>query len=339
MTIKLFMINEGAIKPIQKPIFTTGDAYLIIDELEKKIYIWLGSKCSVDEKGTAAVEARRIDDGQVFNGSAKIITYDEGDESAELLSKLGNLKIVDKNLAKSMFKDVSTGEFAGQAEHVNAVYRVSSEEYEGINAMKFVQVPFEKNSLDSEDCFIADLGVDVWVWQGKDANVREKVKAMQFAREFDADRAGDQRPKVFMENDGDGEFLGIFEGKLPSQDRATVNLQAERFDIKTPKIEQPIIQTPKIETPRVESSTVNKVQYYDESQKAAPAPKADIHMKGGVMVQKGDSRIHCPKCGCVKRSLFREVEDRTNLINPYPIIYGKKWVCSQCGAEWRREDK
>ena len=81
MPVKLFMIKTGQLEPISKPIFTTGDSYLVVDQAVKKIYIWLGSKCSVDEKGVAAVEARRIDDGAVFNGAAKIITYDEGDEA------------------------------------------------------------------------------------------------------------------------------------------------------------------------------------------------------------------------------------------------------------------
>ena len=79
MSLQLFMISEGKLEPISAPIFTKGDSYLVVDQAAKRIYIWLGSKCSVDEKGVAAVEARRIDDGQVFNGAAKIITYDEGD--------------------------------------------------------------------------------------------------------------------------------------------------------------------------------------------------------------------------------------------------------------------
>ncbi|MHA1795173.1 MAG: hypothetical protein ACTSUK_03615, partial [Promethearchaeota archaeon] len=179
MEKQIFMVNQGNLTPLKKAIFTTGDAYLVIDHTNKIIYIWLGSKCSVDEKGTAAVEARRIDDGEAFNGQAKIITLDQGDETPEFMKFVKNLKILDKNLAKTMLKDVSTGEFAGQADHIDALYRISSEEFEGINAIKYIQVPFERSSLDSEDCFIADLGVDLWVWQGKDSNVKEKVKAMQ----------------------------------------------------------------------------------------------------------------------------------------------------------------
>ncbi|WP_371803390.1 hypothetical protein [Candidatus Lokiarchaeum ossiferum] len=322
MENKIFMIKEGSLELIDKPIFTTGDAYLVVNEEEKKIYVWLGSKCSVDEKGTAAVEARRIDDGKVFNGAAKIITYDEGDEAPEFLARLKNLKILDKNLAKTMLKDVKTGEFADQANHVNALYRISSEEYNGINAMKYVQVPFEKKSLDSEDCFIADLGVDIWVWQGKDSNVKEKVKAIQYAREFDIDRAGDQRPKVFIEGADDEEFLEIFKGKLPTQDRETVDLNAEVFDNQEPASEVKSIDTPAAEVkPPVQTT-----------------PKAPVETKNGMLIQQGEGRNQCPRCGNYNHNMIREQEDRERLIYDYPPIYAKKYNCGKCGAVWRREE-
>jgi Gelsolin repeat len=232
--LQLHMVKTGKLVKIRKPVFTTGDAYIAVDVPGKMIYIWLGSKCSTDEKGVAAVEARRIDDSDLFRGIAKIVTYDQGDEPPQLLAKLEGLKIIDKNLAKSMLKDVTTGEFAFEKEHVNALYKVSSEEFEGINAIKYVQVPFKKSSLDSDDCMIADLGVDIWVWQGNKSNVKEKVKAIQFAREFDADRAGAQRPEVFIEGDVDEKkFLGIFEGRLPKSESKIKDIKLEKFDEQT----------------------------------------------------------------------------------------------------------
>jgi len=362
MGLILFMVKNGSLVKIERPVFTTGDAYVAIDEPAKKIYVWLGSKCSVDEKGIAAVEARRIDDGQVFNGSAKILTYDEGDESPEFLAKIGGLKVLDKNLAKSMLKDVTTGEFAGQAEHVNALYRISSEEYEGINAIKYTQVPFEKSSLDSEDCFIADLGVDIWVWQGSTSNVKEKVKAMQFAREFDADRAGDQRPKVFMENDGDEEFLAIFEGKLPTQDRETVDLKVEKFDqeVSKPPLEPVHVPAPApVSEPTPAPAPEPTPAPAPEPTPApapeptpapapeptpapapepTPAPKSVPSSSHEILVQKGSGRLTCPRCGNLNKNMIREVEDRTNILMDYPLIYGKKYICGECGAEWRKEE-
>jgi Gelsolin repeat len=328
------MIDQGAVVEIKKAVFTTGDSYLVVDEAAEKIYIWLGSKCSVDEKATAAIEARRIDDSELFNGNAKIVTYDQGDESPEFLSKLQGLKIINKNLAKTMLIDVKTGEFAGQSEHVNALYRISSEEFDGLNAIKFVQVDFEKKALDSEDCFIADLGVDIWIWQGSKSNVKEKVKAIQFAREFDADRAGGQRPEVFMENDGDEKFMGIFEGKLPTQDRKTVDLKAEAFDDDGKKPEPKAESKPE---PKKESKPEPKKEVKAESK---PQSSASAPAGGGksMLVQSGGGRLKCPKCGNVSRNMIREMPDRNHIIMDYPVMYGKKYVCGKCGSEWRREE-
>ncbi len=338
MEKQIFMVNQGNLIPLKKAIFTTGDAYLVIDHTNKIIFIWLGSKCSVDEKGTAAVEARRIDDGEAFNGQAKIITLDQGDETPEFMKFVKNLKILDKNLAKTMLKDVSTGEFAGQADHIDALYRISSEEFEGINAIKYIQVPFERSSLDSEDCFIADLGVDLWVWQGKDSNVKEKVKAMQLAREFDADRAGDQRPRIFMDGEDDAEFLRLFEGYHPNQDRRTADLHPETFE--TPDVPKPKVP---IEPPQRKyntstsspASTASPVKAMGDSEHVASKVSTVSTSHGKILVQKG-GRIACPKCGNSNRNLIREVEDRTNIIMDYPVIYGKKFICGQCGAEWRK---
>ena len=54
---RLYMIDKGTLKKIARPVFTTGDCYVIVDKLNEKIYIWLGSKCSTDEKGAAAMQA------------------------------------------------------------------------------------------------------------------------------------------------------------------------------------------------------------------------------------------------------------------------------------------
>jgi len=318
---KLYMVNQGELEELSKSVFSKGDAYIAVDIEGKKVYIWLGSKCSVDEKGVAAAEARRIDDSELFNGAAKIVTYDEGDESPEFLAKLGGLRIVNKNFAKTMLKNVSTGEFAYQDEHVKALFKVSSEEFEGgVDAIKYTQVPFEKASLDSDDCIIADLGTEIWVWQGKNSNVKEKVKAMQVAREYDADRAGAQTPKVFMEGDGDEEFLAVFEGKVDlKQDRATYQLEPEDFDEEDPEA----------------------VKLSDDVPDTIVTPKESVPAQilgDVVMVQRGEGRLKCPQCGNISKNMMREIQDKTRILNDYPLIYAKKFVCGSCGATWRREE-
>jgi hypothetical protein len=36
-------------------------------------------------------------------------------------------------------------------------------------------------------------------------------------------------------------------------------------------------------------------------------------------------------------NMIREVEDEENILMDYPRIYGKKFICGECGTHWRVE--
>jgi hypothetical protein len=370
------MVNQGVLeeKPelVSHPIFSTGDVY-IVDNTET-IWLWIGEKCSVDEKAVAAAEARRIDEER--GGSAKIITVDQTYETAEFLALLNGLKVVHRNLAKTMLKDVSTGHYAGHEEHINTLYRISSEEFEGIDAMKFTQVEWHKESLDSEDAFVADLGDYIWIWQGAACNIKEKVKARSFATQFDADRAGVQQVKIFEEGD-DAEFMAIFDGDLPGKKTIGPDLHPEQMEDEEPVV---FSETPKPQPlplpgetivsetapePEPEKSTelpeyeplpdygaaAETIATPEPEPEPAPAPVPEpepspepepeskpVIPADGVMVQRDGGRLKCPRCNNIKIAMIREVEDKTHILNDYPLIYGKKYICGTCGQHWRVED-
>ncbi len=54
-------------------------------------------------------------------------------------------------------------------------------------------------------------------------------------------------------------------------------------------------------------------------------------------IRKGlsEGKRICPKCRNHNKRLIYELTDKTNIIMAYPRIYGKKFKCGQCGAEWR----
>ena len=56
-----------------------------------------------------------------------------------------------------------------------------------------------------------------------------------------------------------------------------------------------------------------------------------------LTIEKSDGRRKCPKCKEEHKSMIHESEDKTNLINDYPRIYGKKYRCGKCGIEWREK--
>lgn len=58
--------------------------------------------------------------------------------------------------------------------------------------------------------------------------------------------------------------------------------------------------------------------------------------KDNKVIEVGRSPEHrrtCPVCGNQKH--IRELTDKNKIISIYPRMYGKKFQCGQCGAEWR----
>ena len=53
-------------------------------------------------------------------------------------------------------------------------------------------------------------------------------------------------------------------------------------------------------------------------------------------IRKGIRR-QCPKCFNKDRNMIREVLDKTHIIMENPNIFGFKFICGQCGHEWRTE--
>ena len=327
------MINKGQLQEIKDPIFSVGDVYIVDDE--KSIYVWIGNKCSVDEKTAGAAQARTMD--QQRGGAAKIITIDQNQETPEflkLISSMGAMKIVEKNIARTMLKDVDTGDYAQFAEHVNVLYRVSSEEFEGINSMKMVQVPYNKESLDTEDCFVLDLGNKVYIWQGNACNVKEKVKSGQWARQIDAERAGLQNETIFEEGD-DTEFLTALAKGENYKESDAYQLRAESE--LEPEVEKESIYAEH----KAEISDVTPEEIKEEI-KAVSASSAGPGIPGSVddsilTIEKTEGRRVCPKCNNENKMSIHESIDKSNIILDYPRIYGKKYRCGECGCEWREK--
>jgi len=335
--MKLYLVDKGELKELSKNIFSSGDVYLL--DAEKTIFIWIGNKCSVDEKTSGAAQARTLD--QQRGGAAKIITVDQGFESKEflkLIAPMGAMKIVEKNYAKTLLKDVTTGDFAQFNEWKNILYRVSSEEFEDINAMKMIQVPFSNNSLESEDCFVADLGNKVYIWQGNACTVTEKVRAGQWARSIDADRAGLQQETIYEEGD-DAEFKAAIDKGEDYKESDAVQLKAESVlegvdeDDKVAAAIQPEFKS------EVREVTPEEIKAdISEMRASAAAPgipgKTDTSI---LTVEKLEGRRKCPECGTDDPHMIHESTDKSNIILDYPRVYGKKYSCGQCGVIWREK--
>jgi DNA-directed RNA polymerase subunit RPC12/RpoP len=51
--------------------------------------------------------------------------------------------------------------------------------------------------------------------------------------------------------------------------------------------------------------------------------------------EEATRKWQCPHCGNKNKAYIRELDDKTRLIYSYPKIYAKKYICGQCGKEWK----
>ncbi|KAM6902714.1 LOW QUALITY PROTEIN: gelsolin-like [Xenentodon cancila] len=176
--------------------FYTGDAYLILNTIKQRsgnlqydLHFWLGDFCSQDESGSAAIFTIQMDD---FLGG-KPIQYREvqGHESKTFLGYFkSGIKYMKGGVA-SGFKHVVTNEVT-----VQRVLQIK-----GRRVVRATEVAVSWDSFNQGDCFILDLGNEIYQWFGSQSNRFEKLKATQVAKGIrDNERSG--RARVYVCDEG-----------------------------------------------------------------------------------------------------------------------------------------
>ena len=90
---RIFHIIKGNSVEINSAIFADGDTYVVWDLQNEVIYIWIGSKSTIDEKFAAAelTQSKLIEEHR----DIEIKTIDQGKEPREFLDLFGgNIKFV-----------------------------------------------------------------------------------------------------------------------------------------------------------------------------------------------------------------------------------------------------
>ncbi|KAM4027136.1 scinderin-like [Anomaloglossus baeobatrachus] len=175
--------------------FYIGDAYLVLNTVEMGLYkiyslhYWLGSECTQDESTAAAIFTVQMDDH--LNG--RTVQYREL-HGCETNTFLGYFKTGIKYQAggvSSGFTHVVTNDLsARRLLHIK-----------GRRVIRATEVPFTWSSFNNGDCFIVDVGAEIYQWCGAKCNKFERTKAMQLANGIrNNERQG--RAKLIVEEDG-----------------------------------------------------------------------------------------------------------------------------------------
>ena len=165
-----------AVGPEEVGYFFEGDAYITLlckkqpssSSLEYDIYFWLGSKCSQDESGTAALKTVELDDA--LGGAPVQHRETEGNESPGFMSVFPAFQVLSGEASKSGFRKVDGSPPAPRLLQVK-----------GKITPRMTEVPMSAASLNAGDCFILDANDKIFVWNGTDANKNEKAKSKELA--------------------------------------------------------------------------------------------------------------------------------------------------------------
>jgi hypothetical protein len=189
--MNVFHIVGNELIPIKEPYkFQNGDVYVI--ETESNLWIWLGSKSFADEKFIGSWGAKKIEDQ---NKELKIETINQGLEPSAFKEQidfevvegdtLGFLKSIDTKYEKD-FKLLQIKE---------------NDEGEIIVS----ELPVEHKHFQSDDAFVLDAFNILYVWIGKDSQVKEKYEAGRITRQLEVERK--RAPIIYVieeENEPDG---------------------------------------------------------------------------------------------------------------------------------------
>ncbi|XP_010731646.2 scinderin like b [Larimichthys crocea] len=173
--LQVWRIENLDLKPVPKALhgnFFTGDAYLLLYTTSApsyNIHMWLGDECSQDESGAAAIFATQLDD---FLGGGPVQYREvQNYESNTLLGYFKSGIKYQKGGVASGFQHVVTNDM-----NVKRLLHIK-----GRRAIRATEVDMSWSSFNKGDCFIVDLGKNIYQWCGSECNRFEKLKAAEVA--------------------------------------------------------------------------------------------------------------------------------------------------------------
>ncbi|MBY9001712.1 MAG: hypothetical protein KGD64_12415 [Candidatus Heimdallarchaeota archaeon] len=169
-----FHVVGDALQPLKEPyVFLKGDVCVI--QTSTKLWIWVGSKSFVDDKFVGAWTTKQIHDEQNI---LKTETIFEGEEP--------------ENFKKIVKFTISEGDTPRILKRLNKLYNKDyrilqiKENEEG--EITSSEIPFDYKLFKSDDTYVIDAYNQIYVWIGKNSQVKEKYEAGRITRALEVDR-------------------------------------------------------------------------------------------------------------------------------------------------------
>uniref|UniRef100_A0A3B4D0I2 Gelsolin n=1 Tax=Pygocentrus nattereri TaxID=42514 RepID=A0A3B4D0I2_PYGNA len=196
--------------------FYTGDTYIVLNTIKQRLgslqydlHFWQGSNCTTDESAAAAIFTVQMDD--YLGGTPVQYREVQGYESKTFVGYFKSGLTYMQGGVASGFRHVASNEVG-----IQRVLHVT-----GRRTVRATEVPVSWNSFNQGDCFILDLGEELYQWCGIKSNHFERLKATSISKGIcDNERHG--RAKLYLCEEGSepGKMLEVLGPKpeLPDTD-------------------------------------------------------------------------------------------------------------------------
>lgn len=197
--------------------FFSGDSYIILntyikpgeDDLEFDVHFWIGKYSTQDEYGTAAYKTVELD--TLLNDKPIQHRQVQGHESDLFKSYFKVMEYLEGG-AETGFRQVKPQEYKPRLMHFHG----------DRSRVQVKQVPLRRDSLNSGDVFILDLGLTAYQWTGSKANKDEKFKAMQYMNDLKGRRLGRMKVEFIEDGDEDEDFNANFDNEEEAEEEEDV---------------------------------------------------------------------------------------------------------------------
>lgn len=174
--------------------FYQGDSYIVLNvsldgnALEYTAYMWVGKESTKDETGVAAYKIVELDD--FFHGGVDLV-YEAQDNETEEFKDLFEDIIIMEGGCPSGFKKVEEDIYKPRLLQVHRQNKTAISE----------EVPMKISSLNEEDGFILDLGMELHEWRGSKSTSFLKFDCVRICNKIKKSR--NDKPVIKSYDEGD----------------------------------------------------------------------------------------------------------------------------------------
>ncbi|XP_036189857.1 macrophage-capping protein isoform X1 [Myotis myotis] len=191
------------VAPENQGVFFSGDSYLVLyngTEEFSHLHLWIGQQSSRDEQGACAVLAVHLN---TLLGERPVQHREvQGNESDLFMSYFPRGLKYQEGGVESAFHKISA-EAAPEA--IRKLYQVK-----GKKNIRATERALSWDSFNTGDCFILDLGQNIFTWCGAKSNILERNKARDLALAIrDSERQGKAQVEIVSDGEEPAEMIQV----------------------------------------------------------------------------------------------------------------------------------